>query len=286
MCIISTRRSIRLLVGSLTCVLAVVSLACQAKPTRAIPEPVLLAPASLLGGSADTILCRVLDYPPQYYVGSDGRWTGLDVELMRAIIEAAGLKAEFAELPWTRALEEIKLGRLDTMANLSITAEREVFLRWIGPERQARMVLVVHQDNSHLPVGTFADLLTVSRRSNQAFGVLEGAFYAPELNALIADPANHQLFEALPDSLMNQQKLIAKRILGIFEDYDSLSYKIATDPVYAELAIHPFIVSQAAVYLGISRLGVSDAHYAALLAAYQRLEVDGSLEAIRTRTWH
>ncbi len=47
-----------------------------------------------------SIRVRAAQWPPQHYRDESGTWTGVDIELSKAIIKEAGYQVEVMELPW------------------------------------------------------------------------------------------------------------------------------------------------------------------------------------------
>jgi len=246
-------------------------------PTATVVPTVMSAPNALK--------IRVSQFPPQYYQDPAGRWTGLDAELARALVEAAGFTPEFVERPWSRALAEMETGELQIMMNLSQTPERAVFMEWIGPERTGQMVLVVKQINAQLPIVTVDDLVTIATQQQSMFGIQQNAFYSEDFNARLEDPQFAKWFDAIADVKLNPKKTTAGHILGFFEDKDSVKYQILHNPDYQGLVIHSFVLSTQDVYFGLSKPGVPPTALKRLQEAYARLEKDGTFAEIRNRDW-
>lgn len=246
----------------------------------ATPEPTPVASA------VETLKIRVTEFPPQYYLNAAGEWTGLDVELARVLVETAGFTPEFVVRPWSRALQEMETGELHIMMNLSQTEERSAYMHWIGPERIARMVLVVRPTDLDLPIQTLDDLVTVAAQRNLWYGILQDAFYSEEFNTRLENDLEFaRWFETVAESHLNPRKTVAGRILGFFEDGDSVAYKLTHDPEYAGLSLHDFALTESPVYFGISRAGVSSEILERLQLAYVQLEQDGTFERIRQTAW-
>ncbi|HEZ4452600.1 TPA: transporter substrate-binding domain-containing protein, partial [Neisseria meningitidis] len=67
-------------------------------------------------------------YAPFTYHDKDGKLTGYDVEVTRAVAEKLGVKVEFKETQWDSMMAGLKAGRFDVVANqVGLTS----------PERQA-----------------------------------------------------------------------------------------------------------------------------------------------------
>jgi len=235
--------------------------------------------------SQDTIIIRVADFPPQYYRNSNNEWTGLDVELARTLVETAGFTPEFVVLPWSRALLEIEQGEIHMMMNLSINEERKEVLFFIGPERINKTILVVKNGDENLKIDSIPDLLKIATEKGKKFGIQRDAFYSEEFNNLLKDNNFAVNFNFVPEARLNPKMTSAGRILGFFEDSNSVKYQLVHNPDYKDLAIHPFVLSTQEVYFGISKKGVSDETLQKLEQTFDELERDGILEEIRNRKW-
>ncbi len=231
-----------------------------------------------------TIRIRVTKFPPQYYQDASGAWTGLDVELGRALVQAAGLKPEFVELPWSRALSELKDGGLDMMMNVSITPEREEYINFIGPERVAYVVLVVKQGNENLPIKSLDDLAAVAEKEGKKFGILQDAVYSKAFMEKYKNPEFAKHIESVAEALLNLKKTEGGRILGFFEDKNSITYWIRHNPECKNLALHSYVVHEDVVYFGVSKKVPTELQEK-LRQAYETLEKDGTFDKFRNATW-
>jgi polar amino acid transport system substrate-binding protein len=250
------------------------------------PEPTRVPPPTAPSQVDSNILrLRVTEYAPASYRDANGQWTGLDVELARAMVEKAGFKLEFVELPFSRGLMELEDGTSQLMANLSQTPERAQFMAWIGPERTTKMGLVVKEGNEQWPIKTLDDLVTLCTEKKTNFGIQKDVFYSNEFNTRMQDPNFSRCFEYVADGELNPEKVLNARILGFFEETHNMRYQIASNPRYKGLALHAFILNSEEVYFGVSLKGVSPDKLAKLRAAFAALEKDGTLEAIRNREW-
>lgn len=251
-------------------------------PTLAASPTATTPPAE----AVDTLRIRVTDKdsPPFYYHDTSGQWTGLEVEMARALAVEAGFTPEFIGLPWSRALESIKNGEIDLMMNVTQTDERSEYMAWVGPERLSRMVLAVRKEDQNLPIQTLDDLVKAAAERNSKFGIKQDTIYSTEFNERLKTPEFAQWFEMVPDELLNPPKVVNGRILGWFQDETMVRYVIAKTPEYAGLVVHSFALVESEVFFGVSK-GVSVGDLARLQAAYQRLEQNGVFDEIRARIW-
>ena len=231
----------------------------------------------------DVVTVRVAEFPPNYFKDDSGKWTGLSVELAEAIISAAGLEPQFVELPWTRAMLELKSGGLLYMTNLSKTEERSEFLFWIGPVRVDRMGLFVHRENQSLSISSLDDILVTSADQNKQFGLQENVNYSRQVaQRLGSDPKFKNCFYTV-DNVDSILKMTAnQRILGFFESIYSIQHRIKNDPKYVDLVGHSFVLEDdsSEMFHGLSMKGVSPALQKKIQQGYERCVKDGSIQRI------
>ena len=233
--------------------------------------------------SQQSIKIRVTDYPPQYYQDSRGNWKGLDVELANALVKEAGMVPQFAPLPWSRALSDLKSGSLHIMTNLSKTEERSQFVNWIGPERTNKMVLVIKKENKKFQINSIDDLVRISKEKGIKFGIQSDIFYSEKFNKRLEEDADFAMyFDYVPKANLNVMKAQKSRILGFFEEEVPMVYKIKNDPDYRGLMIHDFYISEADVYFGVTKQ-LDPALHMRLEEAFRRLLKNKKLEKIQKK---
>lgn len=232
--------------------------------------------------SMEEVNIRVADYPPNYYQDASGNWTGIDVDLAAAIVKEAGYKPVFLKRPWTRALSDMKVGKLDLMMNLSKTDERAQFMRWIGPERSSQMSLIVKEENSNLKIKNVDDLISIAKEKNMKIGIQQDVFYSKEFNERLDNDASFKRnFSPIAVVELNARKTQKSRIIGFFEEKLSMVHNIKHNKDYAGLAVHDFIVTEENVFFGVSiKADKTKNIYKNLNKAYDKLKVNGTLDKI------
>ncbi len=231
----------------------------------------------------EVIKTRVSQWPPQYYQDDDGNWTGVDVELTRAIIEKAGFEVEFIDLPWTRGVQYLKNGKVDMIPGFAVNDERKAYTQWIGPHRNVTVVLVVKKGNTDMPIKSLDDMISIAKERGKLFGHQDRAFWSKEYNDRLEHDAEFRAaFEIVYKGKLNLIKLREDRVLGFFEIKGAILYRINHDPKYAGLAIHPFVLDSRPTYIGVGKHILPD-KFKKLEQAYQILEQDGTLQKIREK---
>lgn len=100
---------------------------------------VLLFASSLPCNAADApagerLIVGTREAPPFAIKTSDGRWTGISIDLWREIAGTLELSYEFRELPLNELIDGVRTGTLDAaVAALTVTAEREKALDFSHP---------------------------------------------------------------------------------------------------------------------------------------------------------
>ena len=89
-------------------------------------------------------------YAPFTYHDEDGKLTGYDVEVTRAVADKLGIKVEFKETQWDSMMAGLKAGRFDVVANqVGLTSpERQATFDKSEPYSWSGAVLVARKDSN------------------------------------------------------------------------------------------------------------------------------------------
>jgi polar amino acid transport system substrate-binding protein len=86
-------------------------------------------------------------WPPMEFVNADREIVGFDIDLMRAVAEAAGFEVEFQNTAWDGIFAGLANGDYDAIiSSVTITDERKGTMDFSTPYINAGQVLVVRQD--------------------------------------------------------------------------------------------------------------------------------------------
>lgn len=232
--------------------------------------------------AVETITIRVAHWPPNYFQTAEGEWTGIDVEIAKAVVQKADLNVEFSEITWPGAMERLKLGNIQLITNVSINEERSEYLYWIGPVRTVSMNLIVKKGNESLPINSLDDIIKIAKEKNIKFGYQKQIDYGEQFaRRMKGDPLFFSCFERINNAELNLKKTLKGRILGFFESANEMKYRIKNDEVYQDLAVHPFVLKKSPSFFGISKKGVSTETLIKLFKAYESLVKDGTIQRIR-----
>jgi ABC-type amino acid transport substrate-binding protein len=219
---------------------------------------------------------RVTNIPPFYFQNEQGKWTGLTVDLAKVLLNEAGCKGDFEDIPWARSLELMRTGGLDMMMNLSMTEERKEFIHFIGPQIDETVQLFLRED-----IDVDIQSLDDFKKIPSGIGYQRGTFYGKAFDEkLRTDPAFKDKFEISYSDELNLQKLNSGRIIGVLEpNYGGVTFRnqFRKGKGYK---LHPFIVTQNWVYFGFSKKSVSKELLTRLQKAYDKAKSEGKFEKV------
>lgn len=230
--------------------------------------------------AAETIVARVgsVKASQPYSWRENGQWVGMDIDFYKALEKESGVTFVFEPLPWSRALDYLKIGKCNLMTQLSRTPEREAYMHFLGPYQMEDIVLVVKEANREIPISNLTELEEAARKSALKVGIEDDAFYSEEFNArLKSDPGFADQFEMGKTTL--NLMVLHDRLFGSFDRRAIASYQIKNLPEARGLAIHPFQISTGPVYFGVSK-ETPDAIVRKLQDACARLMTNGTFRKI------
>lgn len=237
---------------------------------------------SITAESACELSIRVPEdntYPPFFEQDENGKWGGLSIELVEALLQEAGCTPIYKALPFLRAIEYMKNGIIDMMLNMTITEKRQKFINFIGPQLDETVVLVVRND-SNFTITSLDDL----KKLPTYIGVERGKVYGKAFEEKrTKDAFLRSRLETVSEINFNENKLKIGRISGFLGYGYNVFYRIKNDPFYKEFTTHPFVINQDWVYFGLSRQSVPPDLLQKLQDAYDRAKQKGVFEAIRKR---
>ena len=239
--------------------------------------------AAVLGVSAlPAVACRMTmaleQWPPYVYRDAQGRATGLDLELLRAIFhEAHCTLVTLPELPTARRQLLFQKGGLDLMLAASETPERQSYARFSLSYRD-EAVGVFSKSGSpgkHQQIASFAQLARGKSTLLAPKVGWYGAQYAAARPAL-EKAGRLNAFGSFQQGVRMLEAGRADLLLG-----DVLAVRHEARLQGVALNTLPFLVLRAPVHLMLNAHTTSAADLARLNTAITHLEQRGALAAIR-----
>lgn len=232
-----------------------------------------LAHACVLRMAAET------NFPP-YLLLKDQSWQGQTVELAQLLATEVGCELQLVDIPWLRALAQIKTGELDFVSHLSYSDARKKDFSFVGPHHMESMWLI--GDPAKLPkfkalkdLGENVDLGRIAE--------LIGAYYGEEFALLKQNPFFARQLVSISSIQDKLALLEAGRVNAILEDDTVLHYWQNQKYKNAE-KYHPLVlVYQSPVYFGFSKNTLSKPMLIKLQKAWQKLYEQGDITKVVQR---
>ena len=221
-------------------------------------------------------------WAPYQQQDDNGTMTGIDISLIRAILEQAGCKYAFRQMPWKRVVAEIQAGTLDLALGASLTPEREQFAYFTKPYRREYMVLFMRQRD--IPQRPLARLADVTSHLTLRFAALRGSWYGEEFDHLQKndDTFQRQLHLNNDYILLFKWLAIGRMDVVVNDLYNGLSLirQLEKEDV---IGVHPLIVNDNFVHFMLSRKTMTQSDVEVINSANSHLRDKGLHKEIFSR---
>jgi glutamine transport system substrate-binding protein len=108
------------------------------------------------GGKKKLIVATDATYAPMEYMDSKGNIVGIDIDIVNAIAEAAGIEVEYKNYGWEPLFPAVKSGEVDfAVSSITITKDRQKEFDFTDPYFKANQLILVPEDSD---VTKFEDL--------------------------------------------------------------------------------------------------------------------------------
>lgn len=199
----------------------------------AIVMLLIMVPAIVVADSLEFVFS---DFPPFEYIEEDVA-TGMNIEILVEACRRLNVKPKFRQLPWKRALRNVKFGDADAIFSLFKTRERMKYYNYPDEHMNAvNMILITNSDNK-ISVKDLKDL------RGKRVGVYLGSSYGEEFD-------NSDWITK--DWISNNESLLRKQAAGrtdvsvvdervakywskkldLEDEFRILKYVVTTNPTY------------------------------------------------------
>lgn len=164
-------------------------------------------------------------------------WQQLHQELYLLLAKSSDCSLHFVYLPWSRALQLLKIGELDLLLTVSKNKEREGYADFIGSHYNEESVLILRRDLTH-KVQQLSDFIALQEQ----IGVMRYGYFGEKFEQLKTHGLEARLLYV--STLQQKLELLSHgRVAGIIEDRAQfkawLNYQPQADKIYKEhLLIH------------------------------------------------
>ncbi len=223
---------------------------------------------------------RWYDDAPFSFKGRDGQLRGANVDLMRAILKTMRCEVKFVEMPWARALVELKAGRLDLLPGALYSPEREQFAYFSQPlNRSPNRLFVSTKAASRYRLSRLADIVGTRFRLGAQIGVA----YGPEFDRLAKTPEFMGNITMITSRRNAWKMMELDRVDGIIADQLSALIELKEEGLQDTVVTTDIIVSESPALVAMSRVTITPEFVANFDKAIASLVADGTYKTIMDR---
>ena len=203
------------------------------------------------GISACSLDVRVHDVPPLYYQ-EDGKWKGVSIELLEALLAEAECKPNYTLVPWKRSLRSMESGRIDVMMNISHSPERAKYMHYVGPVQTEVTVLIVNDDFNY-KIESFDDIKNLPGKIVYESGNYYGAAFADKY---ANDPEFRAKFIQVTHNADIPNMLKAGRAIAELDTLEIALYNVKYNVGYSNMKLYDFGLISAPTFFVFSKASV------------------------------
>lgn len=229
-------------------------------------------------GCSKPISITTGEWAPYNYVDAQGRYTGMDVELSRAILLEAGCTlVELNRMPPSRNTYMFNAGKVDLMAGASRTLERSktAFFSVAYRSETVRLFATPDVARRYAHLKSFADVV----QDKVTLLAPRIGWYGPEYQASMPQLRADKRLSLFNEPADGINMMAAGRAMFLIGDQASVTHAAAKRGL--KLVPLPFWLVDAPVHLMFSKQTVTQDDVRRVDAAIERLRRKGVLERIR-----
>lgn len=115
-----------------------------------------------------------IDYSPLSFMGSNGQYTGFDVELAKCVADELNMQVEFVPIQWEQKNKLLEDGDIDCIwSGFSITAQRQNAYTWSIPYMQNRQIIVVNKNSNMENQTDLIDKTIIAQKGSSALEAIK-----------------------------------------------------------------------------------------------------------------
>lgn len=108
-----------------------------------------VSPANVDRSKGTLVVATNAAFPPYEYYDSNGKLTGIDIQIMQAVCDRLGYTLEFIDVPFDEVIPSVESKKADIGASaLTITEERKENITFTTPYSISQQVIIVKENNT------------------------------------------------------------------------------------------------------------------------------------------
>ncbi|MCZ0864098.1 transporter substrate-binding domain-containing protein [Dasania sp. GY-19] len=216
-------------------------------------------------------------WQPYAYKNERDEISGLDIELVTAILDNMNCQLSLKSMPWKRLLSDTEAGKVDLVSGASYTKEREQWAYFTQPYRQETRALFVRKGSSEsYAINDLNDLI----KTKFKLGLTRGVYNGEAFEKMMAKPEFKKLTQVVSKESINPKKLLKGRIDGYIADAMSGSHTLRELGILDQIEIHPYTIYATDVHVLISKKSNKAERVQQFNNSLIQLQKAGTLQAI------
>lgn len=216
-----------------------------------------------------TIYCE--DDPPNQIITSDGRLTGMTVEIIREIQQRVGNQDPITVVPWARGFDAVQKNPNTVLFSMSRTAERDPLFHWIGPVLETNYGFYARADSS-LSITSLEEAKKLKR-----IGV-----YLNDVRDVLLTRAGFTNLDRTSNNIQNVKKVMAGRIEAYASAPGSIESEAQAAGYQASDLKELFTFMRVQLYIVLSR-GTPEGVIKTWSDAFAGMQKDGSFARLHRK---
>lgn len=208
------------------------------------------------------------NFPP-YSFFDRGRYTGMDTEIVDAVLSRIGVEAHRFPVPWSRAIASLEGGVADMAYQLVGRPDRFERFAMVGPLRTGLTVF------AGLPDGP-GDIRSLEDLAGLTVGTVKGFSYMPEF-----DNATHFTRDPAASAELSLRKLVGRRVDLVIGDRLALGWLARQEGLEGLIRFLPTPVREVPRYAAFPKDRADKAER--FRRGLGELRADGTVDAIISR---
>lgn len=218
------------------------------------------------------------------YVYKDASFLdGIDIRLVKAIADDAGIDLKFVILPFKRCHADLQEGRIDMILGASYTNERSWLAFFSSPYRKEEIALLTRNDilDSNNKIYKEKSLFNLVNHHNIMISAEDGAWYGNQFNELLYDKDLVHNIHLNHKNECRVSMVLSDRVDMAIGDKIALKYEANIfDPHSNRLAFHPMKFDTVPIHLMLSKASVTGSTVEKINNSIHKLKRNGKLKNI------
>ena len=172
------------------------------------------------------------NYPPYNYVDTDGKATGIDVDLAMEAFKRMGYQAEFKIINWEEKKSLLENGEIDCIWGSFSMNGRETDYKWAGPYMVSRQVIAVNKNSNIRSLEDLADKIVAVQSTTKPEEIFRkhNDVWIPKVREVISVQNRELIYTFLSKGYADAVAAHETAILQYMSDY-GLEYRILDEPL-------------------------------------------------------